>query len=543
MLRTLHEPGSEGGRSGGQNLGTYLVRRDDGFLCVRKILSRSSTRDELMAHREVRALKLLKRYRHPYLNTFAGAQEVEYHGRPAMDLFIKYCDLGDLDNVIIRYDQRREMIPESFIWHVFACMARALALCHFGANDFGSEPPQADFDYIIHNDIKPKNIFFYSHPERVYPVPVLGDFGGALTKAQVYRRRRGDKSVLVVYTPGFDAPDQKSFMSPKVDVFALAITIMTTMGAKSFKDQSSLREHNLGHYMNKLFSTEYSPHLKKVVRAVSDLDRDSRPSSVALIEMIRKGRRAATKAGYIPHEDDAENIPYHFFTRHKERQPLWTALGESPTHHPRADALLCARRGQTQRREWTKQRESSNMSKAGRSFISKLSDKYRKTIASSNMEPPSATKTEPSRRYTTSKTKGQKLSGKVPKSHHMAEGFSYTPPQGCSQRKSKYGQSFSDLAEERRDPSPYNATMELESFLDRESREWFSYHEPRRCEDSIEHERLVNQMREYEEAYRRDYRERHRPSRYDEAERGSVESTENPEDIFLHHFNKMGWPV
>ena len=87
---------------------------------------------------------------------------------------LEYCNAGDLDQVIKKYENKGLMLPESFIWHVFLGLAEALALIHHNFGD--SAVSEDEFQPVLHRDIKPANVFL-RWSSCSYPDVVLGDWG------------------------------------------------------------------------------------------------------------------------------------------------------------------------------------------------------------------------------------------------------------------------------------------------------------------------------------------------------------------------------
>jgi len=100
------------------------------------------------------------------------------------ELFLEFCDGGDLQDLIDQYDDHATKIPESFLWHAFIQLSEALAFLHYGWNLEDHGPitrSTAPWKRIIHRDIKPANVFlkFRTHHHWLsgYPDLKLGDFG------------------------------------------------------------------------------------------------------------------------------------------------------------------------------------------------------------------------------------------------------------------------------------------------------------------------------------------------------------------------------
>ena len=89
---------------------------------------------------------------------------------------------SDLKKIMIHCWENALIIPETFIWHVFRCVASGLAFCCNGTN---SGRPLRGWETIIHGDLKEENIFLFPPDERenrFYPYAKIADFGLAVTE-------------------------------------------------------------------------------------------------------------------------------------------------------------------------------------------------------------------------------------------------------------------------------------------------------------------------------------------------------------------------
>ncbi|MCJ1363918.1 hypothetical protein MMC16_003027 [Acarospora aff. strigata] len=100
------------------------------------------------------------------------------------ELYLEFCDAGDLQDLIDTYLTRRTLIPEPFLWHVLVQLSEALAFLHDGWSIEDNRPytrSTPPWNRIIHRDIKPANIFLkfrtHHHCQNAYPDIKLGDFG------------------------------------------------------------------------------------------------------------------------------------------------------------------------------------------------------------------------------------------------------------------------------------------------------------------------------------------------------------------------------
>ena len=123
--------------------------------------------------KEVLIRKHCMPWHHRNLLDFHAWYFVENNPRIGCKLYYEYCAGGDLWRLIPRRGHAAEH-PESFIWHVFIQLAKALDAMH-------NQGPQR----VIHRDVKPENVFLkssYRPNQHSYPTIKLGDYGLATTK-------------------------------------------------------------------------------------------------------------------------------------------------------------------------------------------------------------------------------------------------------------------------------------------------------------------------------------------------------------------------
>lgn len=86
----------------------------------------------------------------------------------SIHLYMEYCGSGDLSTIIKRCKAERTMVPEHYVWSIFAQVLQALYRCHNGINPpevgdvFSPEKPMmpqptGDIVRILHRDLKPDN--------------------------------------------------------------------------------------------------------------------------------------------------------------------------------------------------------------------------------------------------------------------------------------------------------------------------------------------------------------------------------------------------
>jgi serine/threonine protein kinase len=222
-----------GTNGGGCNLGVFIVRNKySGKIYIEKRVDKQSiTRG--YAGRELRAM--LQCRSHPNIVQIR-AHDFDYSRVRYGSFFMQHCELGSLDDVIERFASRNARLPdEGFLWKVF--FDASLAFCHLWtgrsatttrqrADEFVSVNAHADWNPIVHRDVKPGN-FFITSRERDdnsrYPTIVLGDFG-LCTTAEDVRTGRASLHTNSGYTPEFTVPEHPQY-SKRSDIYQLALTI------------------------------------------------------------------------------------------------------------------------------------------------------------------------------------------------------------------------------------------------------------------------------------------------------------------------------
>jgi len=117
-----------GAGEGNFNDGIDLVKKvEDDRLCVKKKFKRGDVRSGLADH-EI--------YITSHLSGHANVVEYQnYYLEPSTSesaIFTTYCARGTLLRMIQNYARERHSFPESFIWHVFISLTKAIVHLQYG---------------------------------------------------------------------------------------------------------------------------------------------------------------------------------------------------------------------------------------------------------------------------------------------------------------------------------------------------------------------------------------------------------------------------
>ncbi|CAI6329087.1 unnamed protein product [Periconia digitata] len=104
----------------------------------------------------------------PYVQEVSPSNKTDH-------IYLEYADLGSLAELTERHRAKGVRIPESFLWHVFLSIAKALKACHTGLGRQG-------WRAIRHGDVDLGNILLASpvDEDMLYPKVMLADFGCAV---------------------------------------------------------------------------------------------------------------------------------------------------------------------------------------------------------------------------------------------------------------------------------------------------------------------------------------------------------------------------
>lgn len=282
---------------GAMNAGLHLVRRQrDHTVFVLKVIKcpRNSGDKKRLLRERAALLQCAGGDAHPNIIDTECAMELPCS--PDSCIISTFCDMGNLESVKRRaVTERGVRLPESFVWHVFKGIAKALAYLHYGLNEYKSAIVETDrpFQYFIHRDIKPANIFLRSNPDpsKPYPIAVLGDFGLAMGQKEIedipanYRHLNNSGGTLDYYPP--EMQDARRLYGRRSDVWQLAAVVTELLGISRFGvDLTGRRQMIL---KPDLEPARVSGELEACIYAARIVDIDERIDSQSLMRHVCLG--------------------------------------------------------------------------------------------------------------------------------------------------------------------------------------------------------------------------------------------------------------
>ena len=277
-------------KSTNMSLGVNLVRNmETGKKFVEK---RVSIRQEFRKERakaEVNALKQVRKAGgSKHINSLI---EHFYNGATnCCHMILELCDAGTLHSIIWKFNSRHEIVSEAFVWHVLTGLAKALCMLHYGSNmDRPTMAPGAVWNCICNLDIKPANIFLTSQGKTgVYPRVVLGDFGCAVTRADI-EAGKAEKAVLMMGTQGWfppeavpatDAPIWRGRYGKPTDIWQVGAVIQVLCKQLAVPDMAAVQR-------GRPCGSAYSRELNSVVSLMMSADLDERLTTMGLMAKVQ----------------------------------------------------------------------------------------------------------------------------------------------------------------------------------------------------------------------------------------------------------------
>lgn len=131
-------------------------------------------------------------------------------------MYLEYCDLGTLNQLVGLYEYDERPIPEPFLWRTFHALAIAGLAMERGHLNRENKTKSNDWKEIVHRDLKPTNIFLSN--ERTddffasYPTPKVGHFGLAIKTSVEHDVLDPEIFLEQACTPDWTAPEQRAYV-------------------------------------------------------------------------------------------------------------------------------------------------------------------------------------------------------------------------------------------------------------------------------------------------------------------------------------------
>ncbi|KAI9644333.1 hypothetical protein NHQ30_007690 [Ciborinia camelliae] len=196
IVHTIDDGSGGIGGIGGMNGGVHVVRYR-GAMKDKLYVEKRFKKDDLQHRRDgkpglgIVEILITHRVIHGGLASFIeGFIAPDMINPTSGSLYLEFCDLGSLNDLIKCYAQRlhtneESHIPERFVWHAMSGLCDALAYLWGGKNFVSDETaretgPEKGWKPILHRDMKPDNILIRSRSDlksKKYPYLVISDFG------------------------------------------------------------------------------------------------------------------------------------------------------------------------------------------------------------------------------------------------------------------------------------------------------------------------------------------------------------------------------
>ncbi|KAF2857642.1 kinase-like protein [Piedraia hortae CBS 480.64] len=283
------------GRTGGGQARLAQNETTGKFVVIKTIRSTSSSRQQ-------RPLEIIFLYNilcpHTNIITLQGFSS-HSHGSK-WDLVFECCNGGDLNRMIEHWQKRRpEAMPRIFIKHFIASLVSALMYIHHGIrNIHESGRVEPGHKTVIHNDIKPGNVFLrWNRRSDIPELPeiVLGDFGLACLE----RNSRGVSGTMR-YTPPEawryettpEAADRLCVMTAESDIFGFGATLWEVVTTTLFNRGRLANGRDEVRKRLSMYPATDDPGIMRLILDSLATRKRDRPTKADLIAM---GRRCYTE--------------------------------------------------------------------------------------------------------------------------------------------------------------------------------------------------------------------------------------------------------
>lgn len=186
---------------------------------------------------------------------------------------MEFMNNGDLSGFIKAHEKFNKPVREEEVWNILLQSMTALEYIHS--------------KNVIHRDIKPANLFMTNDK-----TIEIGDFGVAAKIAGIQTTVRGGGfSGTIVGTPMFMSPEilKEEDYDKKTDVYSMGISMFELCFFQSPKKPAVNSNGDVVITDVKLTKNQglYSPQLLNILNKMIEEDKDKRPTSSLLCQMIR----------------------------------------------------------------------------------------------------------------------------------------------------------------------------------------------------------------------------------------------------------------
>jgi serine/threonine protein kinase len=200
-------------------------------------------------------------------------------------VFMEFCDAGDLEEVL-KASKIHGQVHERKIWGWFIGLADALVYCHRGPKPEDEAAVLKYWNVVIHQDIKPANIFLKTDSQRGEIVAKLADFGYSESIHAKFEGKESDAWKSTAWTAGFEAPEHPH-LSGASDVWQLALTIAcvctSILHPWSQKEPSGKQRDQ-----KQPAGRQYSQKLNEILSWCLNNDKNQRPKVLAVAKHLKE---------------------------------------------------------------------------------------------------------------------------------------------------------------------------------------------------------------------------------------------------------------
>ncbi|KAI1516898.1 Protein kinase [Pyrenophora tritici-repentis] len=253
------------------NQGVYFVQDEtNAETCVMKVLSTEA----MGSNDAAREIGVLARLSHPNIVCLIDSHVPDPTQRHAAPwLVTEYCNGGTLNDFIISWKEKKEFVPEAWVWHIFESLVAAVRYLHCGPEDSSQET----WGPIIHRDIIPGNIFLtYPDPSNTNPDP-------ASSTAPPFTITLAD------FDPEYCPPEGSKAAEP-TDIYQIGVVLMNMYCMIDWPVQEKSKAAALERGDCWPGCKGYSENLRWLLGKCVCEDPAGRPGAEWLLEVIRQAK-------------------------------------------------------------------------------------------------------------------------------------------------------------------------------------------------------------------------------------------------------------